>query len=394
MRTGSLRFWAVPGVLALMVIAPVRAQEAVPLPNAPRAVAPPAFPASTGGLPANLVSGSNPTPATPGVEALPQLGAQPALAHGTESKGGEHFQAAEGGEEEGFAFHGLYFTGDYLLLRPRRDAFDYAITSPNITQTPGGTVQSVDWHTESGFRVGTGFRVPGQDWFFGVTWMNLSSHGDTSAAPPAGGALFATLTRGGSYDQVGSAIASNNLDINVLDLDISHRIKVSDTFNVNVFGGGRFAWINQQFSATYNGGPDNATNDNVSSPVYFNGAGLTFGTEGQWSLYHGLGLYARARGSLLSGQFRNYLTETANNGSVAIVNVNEKHEQVVPVAELGVGLNYCSEHWHLSIGYELSNWFGMVDSLDFPDSSNIGKVGRRTSDLSLEGLAIQLGLAF
>ena len=41
-----------------------------------------------------------------------------------------------------------------------------------------------------------------------------------------------------------------------------------------------------------------------------------------------------------------------------------------------------------------SDWFGMVDSLDFPDSSNIGKVGRRTSDLSLEGLAVQLGLVF
>jgi hypothetical protein len=206
--------------------------------------------------------------------------------------------------------------------------------------------------------------------------------------------LYATLTRGGSYDQVDSAAAANNIDYNVIDVDISHRIKVSETFCVNVFGGGRFAWIDQEFSAVYNGGPDKATNDTVSSPVFFNGAGLTFGSEGQWNVWHGLGVYARARGSLLSGQFRDFLTETTNNGSVVIVNVAEKHDQIVPVAELGLGLNYCSDHWHLSVGYELANWFSMVNSPDFPDASNIGKVGRRTSDLSIEGLAVQLGLAF
>jgi hypothetical protein len=379
MRTGSLRYWAVPGVLALLAVGSVQAQDATPLPVAPRPAAPLPFPAASGGLPTAL----------PGVEPLPQAGpAHPAgPVVGALPPSGDH-------QDEGYWFHGLYFTGDYLLLRPRRNALDYAIVSPTTTLTPGGTIESVDFHTESGFRLGAGFCLPGHDWSFGVTYMNFSSHGDAAAAAPAGGALYATLTSGLSYGQVGTARAFNNLDVNVLDFDLSHRFKVCDTFCVNVFGGGRFAWINQTLSAVYNGGPDNATNDKVDAPVYFNGAGLTVGAEGQWNFGHGVGLYARARGSLLSGQFRDYLTETAGNGSVAILDVNEKHEQVVPVAEMGLGVNYCSEHWHVSVGYELANWFDMVNSPDFQGASNFSKISRRTSDLSLEGLAVQLGLAF
>ena len=92
-----------------------------------------------------------------------------------------------------------------------------------------------------------------------------------------------------------------------------------------------------------------------------------------------------ACGSLLSGQFRNNLTETANNNTVVVVNVSEKYDQIVPVAELGMGLNYCAEHWHVSIGYEVQDWMNMVNSVDFPDTGSFGKVGRRTSDLSLKG---------
>jgi hypothetical protein len=323
--------------------------------------------------------------AVPGVEPL-----LPPQAH----PNGEHFPAPEGAEEEGVAFRGLYFTGDYLLLRPRRDAFDYAISSPILTQTPAGTIQSVDWNTESGFRFGGGFRLPGQDWLVGVNYTNISSHGNDSVAAPVGGTLYATLTSGNSFDQVGTAVAATTFDFNVLDIELSRRVKVCDSFTMNFFGGGRFAWINQGLTATYNGGPDAATNDHVSSPVDFNGVGLTAGAEGQWSVWHGVGVYARARGSLLTGQFRDSFTETTNNGSVVIANVSEKVDQVVPVAELAMGVNYCSDHWHLSIGYEIQDWMNMVNSPEFPATGSFGKVQRRTSDLTLEGLAVQLGLAF
>jgi hypothetical protein len=369
------------------------------IPPGRSAVPLPAFPASNGPSVAQPAqpNGAPPPPPAPngappaalpgGVEHLPQPGTPVAGPHG------EHV-VVEGHEDEGNPFHGFYFTGDYLLLKPRRNAFDFAVVSPDRTTTPGGNVADVQWDTDSGYRLATGFALPGHDWSVGFTYTYLHTHGGGEEVAPAGGALFATLTRGGSFDQVDSAVARASFNYNVFDVDLSHKFKCHESFDLVVFGGGRFAWIDQSLSAVYNGGPDKATNDTVTSPVTFQGAGLTIGSEGLWNFYHGLGIYARARGSLLSGTFHNTLTETANNGTVSIVNVNERYQQIVPVAEMGMGLSYCGEHWHLSVGYELANWFNMVNSVDFPDSSNIGKVGRRTSDLSLEGLAVQLGLAF
>jgi hypothetical protein len=334
------------------------------------------------------VSGGAQLAPVPGVEPLPQVDphAPVSVTPGV--------PAPEGAEDEGVSFRGLYFTGDYLYLQPRRNALDYAILSPITTQTPAGTVQSVNWNSESGFRFGAGYRLPGQDWSIGINYMNISSHANDSVAAPAGGTVYATLTSGNSYDQVGTAAAATIFDLNDIDIVISHRSKVSDTFNVNFFAGGRIAWINQDVSAVYNGGPDGATNDNVNTPVYFSGAGLTVGAEGQWNVWHNVGIYARVQGSLLDGQFRDSFTETANSGSVVIANVSEKYDQVVPVAELAMGVNYCSEHWHVSVGYEIADWMNMVNSIQFPSTGSFGKLERKTSDLSLEGLAVQLGFAF
>src|SRR5207244_2252006 len=152
--------------------------------------------------------------------------------------------------------------------------------------------------------------------------------------------LFATLTRGGSIDDVSAASASTSLNYNVIDLDIARRVCIQKNLDLTVFGGGRFAWIDQELDATYNGGPANAVNDHVHSPVYFRGAGLSVGSQAEWKVGGGVGLYARGRGSLLSGEFRDYLSETNGNGQVSIVNVRDKFQQIVPVTELGVGVAY------------------------------------------------------
>jgi hypothetical protein len=288
----------------------------------------------------------------------------------------------------------LYLSGEYLLLHPRRNAFDYAVLSPNMREAPGGSIQSLDWDTRSGFRVGAGYMLPDQPWLISLTYTYLHSSDEASATAPPGGALFATLSRGGGLDDVTTAHGSTNLDFNVIDLEAARIIEVAPHLDVKLFGGGRFAWIDQRLSAIYNGGSSGAVNEQVQSPVYFHGAGVSVGGQAFWKIYRGLGIYGRARGSLLSGQFRNFLTETNNNGAVSIVNVRETYYQIVPVLETGLGIGWQGEHVSVSIGYELDNWFNMVNSPDFPGSSNIGKVERRTSDLSLEGLSVQLGLLF
>jgi hypothetical protein len=291
---------------------------------------------------------------------------------------------------------GLYLFGEYLLVRPRRDAHDFAVLSPNPAEAPGGTIESLAWETVNGYRVGGGFELPGEEpWLVGVTYSYFHSRDDRRLVnPPGGGFLFATSTRGGGIDDVTLARGSSNIDYDVLDVEAIRVIPFSSHTNLRLFGGGRFAWIDQKFLAIYNGGSVGANFTNVSSPVEFRGAGLTFGSEVGWKIYRGLGLYARGRGSLLSGEFTRSLTERDGSFPVAIVNVHETVNQIVPVLDLGVGLAWEGEHVFFRVGYEMSNWFNMVNSPDFPGAANLGKVGRRTSDLTLEALSVQLGFIF
>ena len=289
---------------------------------------------------------------------------------------------------------GLFFDADYLLIQPRRNALDYAISSPDTTQIPSGTVDSLNYDARSAFRFGFGYELPGSGWSVGVHYTYLHSADSEAVIAPTGGALYATLTRGGTFDQVSSAFAATSLNYNVIDVEASKHTALSQTLDLNMSGGVRVAWIDQTLGAIYNGGPSGAVNATVDTPVYFYGAGLTLGAEAEWKIYRGFGIYGQARGSLLSGQFRNFFTETNNGGQTPIVNVNETYHQIVPVLEMGAGLSFQTEHFNVRVGYDLANWFGMVNSLDFPSGTDVGLLERRTSDLMLEGLSVKLGIVF
>jgi hypothetical protein len=301
----------------------------------------------------------------------------------------EYLESERNGKS--YKLEGLFITGEYLLVKPRRDAFDFAITSSDRLGVINGNLNSLDWETRSAFRVGLGYQFA-DGWDASVNYFYLHSNASSSLAAPNGGALYATLTNN-TFDDVSTASAMGNLDMNVIDIDVGRTYRAADNLNFRFTGGGRVTWIEQQFSAIYNGGTLGAVNNFVSSPVNFTGAGLTAGGEGTYALNKHFGLYARGKVALLSGTFNNNLTETNGNGATTFYNISNKYHEVVPVLETGVGAVLTKDHMHFKVGYELYNYFNMVDSLDF-QSLSFGKVSKRMSDLSLEALSIQFGLTF
>jgi hypothetical protein len=71
-----------------------------------------------------------------------------------------------------------------------------------------------------------------------------------------------------------------------------------------------------------------------------------------------------------------------------VVALSDHYRKIVSVAELGVGLGWQSEAFRFRVGYEMTNWFGMVDSPDLVHELN--KPTRRLSDLSIDGLALEV----
>ena len=88
------------------------------------------------------------------------------------------------------------------------------------------------------------------------------------------------------------------------------------------------------------------------------------------------------------------LVETDNAGATTITNVSENFDKVVPVLELGMGVSWQYGSLRLTAGYEMINWSNLVDVPDFVDDFNLGKLGRRVSDFSLDGLVVRAELSF
>ncbi len=161
---------------------------------------------------------------------------------------------------------------------------------------------------------------------------------------------------------------------------------------MRVFAGARFAQIDQNLAAGYNGGDANF--DRVASDLRFSGAGLSIGGEANVDMYYGWGLYARGRFSMVLGENNTSLVETNNAGATIITNVSERFDKVIPVLELGMGVSWEYRNWRLTAGYEITNWFGLVDTPDFVSDVSLGKSARRISDLSLDGLAVRAVWSF
>ena len=153
-----------------------------------------------------------------------------------------------------------------------------------------------------------------------------------------------------------------------------------------------FADITQNFNVLYNG--IDANNDLIGSRIKFDGAGLLAGGQADWKVLDHVSLYGRAAGSLLVGDFSVQQVELNNNGTTPLTNVQQSFRKITPVLEMGVGVAYHTDHFRISVGYELTNWFNLVDTPSFVSDVDQGKYQRNISDLGVEGLAVKAEVTY
>jgi len=281
---------------------------------------------------------------------------------------------------------------EYLLVRARTNANDYAIIDPANNLAPEGSIRNAQYGTDNAFRIGGGYRPGGSAWDFVFTYFYLHDWENRNAVAPPGGLLYATLTRPGQVDNVGFAVAGASLNMNVYDLESIRNFQIDKDFAFKLGFGSRFANVEQDLQALYFGGDANGAA--VRRHVCFDSFGLTVGGQGDWVFWRNFRLYGRARGSLLMADFDNSLFETNNGGATVNANVHEHYRQVVPVIELASGVAWEYRNLRVSVGYELQNWFNVVNAPTFVDDFSEGKLGRRTSDLGIEGFSFRLGYNF
>ncbi len=286
--------------------------------------------------------------------------------------------------------HGYFLAGvEYLLLQPLRRGTDYAVLGISPNTGPIGAVHNADGGLDSGFRVSTGYRFgSGGEVVFRYT--NFHQSASDFVAATGGASVFPTLTDPALVTRVRAASAQSSVNLNVLDLEAGKSWQASDCLDLRAFVGPRLAWVDQTLLASYAGG--NVRTDVTRSSTTFSGGGLRAGGEANYGLWGSLGLYGRGSASLLVGRFRTSLSETAN--TLPIVGVSDATTRVVPVVDVGLGLSYQGSCWRVTAGYEIINYFGMVDGLDVISDVHPGKLGRRIGDLGFNGLVLRAELQF
>jgi hypothetical protein len=293
----------------------------------------------------------------------------------------EEHEGEEGEEGEAGQEGGLFVYGDALLVKPRRRPHDLAITTPRPDfALVGADVQKFDWDTVFGYRLGVGYRMP-HSWEIAAVYTYLHSNDQLGVARPAGG----------SHSALG-ATGSSNLDLDLIDTEIAKRWWICEGLQLRAAAGARVATISQKIGAAYDFTPTGVGISNVNQRIQFDGIGPRIGGEAFWKMWENFGFWGKFYSSLLSGDFKTNVNQWVNNGRTIILDVNDKFYKVVPVTEVGIGLGWRSDHLSVNVGYELQNFFGMVELNDFPTQSNRNIY--RQGDLSLEALTFSVGLYY
>lgn len=318
-------------------------------------------------------------------------------AHGADAHGGAgHGDMHGGGHGGGHADHhaepGFYGTAEYLLLRPRRGAFDYALVDPTKNLAPNGSLESLNYELRSGVRAGIGYRFKDTAWSAGFNYTYLRSSSDNALTADPNGLIYPTLSRPGLIDNVGSAEATASLEYNVFDVEISRQVHVDDRLNMRLYGGVRFATIRQDFDAMYDLRDANLAR--VATKSNFDGFGPLLGAEASLKTVGGFHLFGKTSAALLTGTTTNPYQETNNGGLTTFADVNYRTRRVLPVFGTGLGLGWERRGVAIRVGYEMTNWFNLIDQIRFTNDLAEGKLTTRQSDLSMEGLFVQFAVQY
>jgi hypothetical protein len=195
-----------------------------------------------------------------------------------------------------------------------------------------------------------------------------------------------------------AAAAGYSFELQMIDLDYRAILLQGAGYHVNYLAGGRYAHIDQTFSAIFPFAPPDGTSL-VDTDINFDGAGIRVGLEGERRLWAktGLLLYGKTAASLLAGHFRaSYVQSNQFNGTEALSNWDET--RVVPIGEIELGIGWSCRHdfLRISAGYHFSCWHNIVTTPDWVNGvQNLGftDVGQDEHDsITFDGLVARLEL--
>ena len=255
----------------------------------------------------------------------------------------------------------IFASADWINWKARRGDMDFVIVDANIDTDPQGTELNLNYDGHSGARVAVGCHFD-SDWDLSVEYQTYKTDDHLSIIQPVGGTLWATRTHPdsvvGSTDAT-SAEAWASLDYNVIDLMLSRRFSADrcQQLGVTLFGGFRYAQINQNLNITYLDSVNNEGAD-IDNPMHLDGYGIRLGGTLTGRFTKVSGSLDKVPLSALAAKSNIRFTETdvTGTGTTYPVDVSNESYKAVPVIETSLGMAYQRGCWEVAGGYEMAMW--------------------------------------
>ena len=132
----------------------------------------------------------------------------------------------------------------------------------------------------------------------------------------------------------------------------------------------------------------------VATQSNFDGFGPLLGAEASLKTFGNFHLFGKSSAAMLTGSITNPYRETNNDNRTVFADVTYRTRRVLPVFGTGIGLGWERRGVAIRVGYEMTNWFNLIDQIRFTNDLAEGKLTTRQSDLSMEGLFLQFAVQY
>ncbi len=286
-----------------------------------------------------------------------------------------------------------FMTVEYSHLKMRRNDTDYALSNQGTTRAIGsGNIHELRFDRDDNFQGEIGV-VLDDGWKLGVKYSNYSTFSSDSVSAPEGGNIFATRTHPEVNEVAEIASSSFLFNSNIFDLELRGNLELSKHATMELFGGFRWAQIDQKMHSDYDGfdfaqGVVEQTN---SSNLF----GLRIGTLGRYVIASNFYAFGGAEVSLLYGDHEVNLNESDAVGVPAmIVDIEDDYDQINIVIGANLGVGWEHEGLDFRLGYELNLWTNLADRLVFLDDTHEAVFSHTTHDVMFDGFYMRLSQEF
>jgi hypothetical protein len=285
---------------------------------------------------------------------------------------------------------GFWVNADLIYWQTHIRSLDYAASEDgNALAIGAGQTHRVDFDRDAGIRAELGHMTTA-GWGVSVTYTEFDSSGTASVLRPPGiGQLFSTLSHPGGPEEADAASASTSLDYQTLDLMARTSVVETSFKRIDVFGGVRWADIQHELNASYNG--RDFVNAVVNDSIDVEAFGFLCGGEVHWRMARGWSVFGRSSIAAMYGRIQTTRLETNLNGFEQLVDWKDSYQEPLFNFDTRLGLSKSCGPLEIRAGYDLNIWTGLGDRMRFVDDIEEATSAAASGDVLLEGFFLQAG---